>query len=443
MRRECQIEKKEISLDNALRCDNNESVGNRQRRKMAVYCALLALIVAPIPSSAQEEEIFFPFVSHLKTEVSASQVKLTWKDPPGIPGRLVVYRGLEELTSENINKARIVGRVDEGVQYFIDTPPDAASYFYGIMVQTTDGETHAVPIDFRNKTIVGVSVRSPASQQEAAARVTGIRAVPAPGGGGFEITFQVSNQGRDLLIFRSTSSIGVPEDLVSSTTATQLDPGTTRTIVAGLPGVDYWFAVLDAELFKLGEAPIARGENTTTTPVELPATGGSVLLPPAPRRAQPLPSLDLMVAVQTGRPLASADVPGLPRERKVSPATEKAIAALLALAKRPAPPDLQPTVLPADATPSLDRDTGVLQGIIKGPFNGGTLEKLEKDLRGFLSLHRSPAAEARAHFYLGQAYFFDKRPRDALLEFLLAEDSYFHESQPWEDACFGQLEKLD
>ncbi len=50
---------------------------------------------------------------------------------------------------------------------------------------------------------------------------------------------------------------------------------------------------------------------------------------------------------------------------------------------------------------------------------------------------------ARAHFYLGQSYFFSDRPRDALLEFLLAEDQYYPEVQAWEDACFGQLEKED
>jgi len=51
--------------------------------------------------------------------------------------------------------------------------------------------------------------------------------------------------------------------------------------------------------------------------------------------------------------------------------------------------------------------------------------------------------QARAHYYLGQAYFFDKRPREALLEFLLAEDPYYHEVDQWKDACFQQLEKED
>ena len=51
--------------------------------------------------------------------------------------------------------------------------------------------------------------------------------------------------------------------------------------------------------------------------------------------------------------------------------------------------------------------------------------------------------QARAHFYLGQTYFFNNRPREALLEFLLADDSYYHEVELWKDACFRQLEKED
>ena len=124
----------------------------------------------------------------------------------------------------------------------------------------------------------------------------------------------------------------------------------------------------------------------------------------------------------------------------MSAATEKAISTLLTAA--PEPPQLSPqrTVLPADVTPSLDRDAGVLQGIVNGTFLGGDPDRSEKALLGFLSLHHPPQVQARAHYYLGQTYFFGKRPRDALLEFIQAEDGYYHEVQVWENACFQKLE---
>ncbi len=398
-------------------------------------------MLASMPGFAQEEEIFFPFVSQLRTEISASQVKLTWKDPPGIPGQLVIYRSDRELTAESLGQAQVLGRVGMGVQYFIDTPPDTKGSFYAVLVQTTDGTVHSVLIPFRNKTLAAVSAKSPATGDQAVARITNIHAAPAVGGG-VEVTFESSNPERDLLLFRSTTPVSVPEDLLGSTSATQLDPGTMRVVSAALPGINYWFTVLDAGLYKLGQVPISRGENTTAAPVEVALADGKAPFGPdtVTRRAMPLPSLELTSAIQTGRPLPNPDVPDIPREKKVSPATEKAIAALLASAPKPTQKAPEPTVLPADQTPSLDPDAGALQGIVKSAFLGGDLRSIEKNLRAFLDLRRTPDVRARAHFYLGQIAWFDERPRDALLEFLDAEAIYYVESQPWIDACFEKLE---
>lgn len=416
---------------------------NRLRARGVFLAAALAFLLSSLPSFAQDEPVIpFPFVSRLTTEVSASQVKLSWKDPPGFPGQLVVFRSTEELTAQNIGQATVIGRVQTGVQYFIDTPPDDKGYFYAVLLKDPDGTIHSVLIPFRNKTLAAVSARAPASEEQAAARITNIKAVPAAGGDGVEVTFTASNPERDLLIFRSTSPIAVPEDLLSSTSATQLDPGTTRFVVPALPGVDYWIAVMDAGMYKLGQAPLVRGENTTPDPLQVPLASGRISLAPpaAPRRPQPLPSLEITYGVRSGRPLGASGAPDIAPERKVSAATEKAIAALLAEAPGPPPLSPQRAVLPADATPSLDRDAGVLQGIVNGPFLGGDLDRSEKALLGFLSLHHEAQLQARAHFYLGQAYFLDKRPRDALLEFIQSEDGYYHDAQAWEDACFQELE---
>ncbi len=116
---------------------------------------------------------------------------------------------------------------------------------------------------------------------------------------------------------------------------------------------------------------------------------------------------------------------------------------LLAAVPEPAQPQMNRSVLPAEATPSPDRDETLLQGIVKGPFSAGDAPAAENQLLDFLSLNRPADVQARAHFYLGQTYFFNNRPREALLEFLLADDSYYHEVELWKDACFRQLEKED
>ena len=50
--------------------------------------------------------------------------------------------------------------------------------------------------------------------------------------------------------------------------------------------------------------------------------------------------------------------------------------------------------------------------------------------------------EARAHFYLAQAYYFQAKYKIAFLEFLLARDLYYTDVQPWLAACFKKINQL-
>lgn len=411
----------------------------RGRGRVAVIA--LFFLSSVLMFAQNEEELPFPFVSILKAEVAGFQVKLSWRDAPEAVARYIVYRYGEELTAENLAKAQVIGQVAPAVQFFIDTPPDEKAYFYAVLAQDSAGKMFSTLIPFRNKTLAGVAVTTAATEEQLAARIRGIRAAPIPNSDGIEVTFQSSNADRDLLLFRSTSPIMIAEDLLRSASATQLDAGTTRTAVPALPGIDYWFTVVDAGLYKLGTVPVARGANTTVEPVQIPAGTGSAFLPPTPpRRPLALPSLEITYGIQTGQHLPGAAFPGLPPLRSISAATQKALAILLAAVPQPPQKELSRTVLPSEATPSPDSEEALLQSIVKGPFMSGDVPSAEGELLDFLSLRRAPGVQARAHYYLGQAFFFDKRPREALLEFLLAEDSYYHEVDQWKDACFSQLE---
>jgi len=404
--------------------------------------AVLVLLFSSLVAFAQEEaELPFPFVSILKAEPSGYQVKLSWRDSPDTVAVYTVYRSDQEITPETLKDARVIGHVDPGVQYFIDTPPDEKAYFYAVLAQDKSGKLFSALIPFRNKTLAGVSVSTTATEEELAAKISDIRAVPAPSGDSFQVSFQSSSATRDLLLFRSTGPATSPEDLLRTGSATQLDAGTTKIDVPALPGVDYWFTVLDAGLYKLGSIRLTAGANTTVDPVRL--TGGRTALAPASftRRLLPLPSLEITYGIQSGKPLPAAAASSLPAARPLSEATQKALAVLMAAVAEPAPVHMERAVLPADATPSPDKDETSLQKIIAGPFTSGDAAEAQRELLDFLDMRRPPDVLARAHFYLGQSYFFSDKLREAALEFLLAEDQYYPEVQPWEDACFGQLEK--
>ena len=217
---------------------------------------------------------FAPFATRLKAQAIDYQVKLTWKDSPDIKGVYVVYRSPEEITSQSFAKAFLVAKVDAGVEFFIDTPPDQKGYFYAVIVQDAAGTLYPVLIPYRNKTSVAVAGLTAAPEEELAARISGIKAAISPAGDGVDITFTASSPARDLLLFWGTSPLLTAEDLLSSTSTTQLDPGTTRYFLPVFPGVDYWFAVLDAGLYKIGKTALVSGVNTTTAPVQIPVAAG-------------------------------------------------------------------------------------------------------------------------------------------------------------------------
>ena len=415
----------------------------RATRTHAPLPLIAVLLLAPGLCFAQAAaQPLAPFVSRLHAEVVDYQVKLTWKDAPDVKGTCLVYRGSQPLSADTLAKAQLLAEVASGAELYVDTPPDLSPYYYAVLLKDASGKVYPLFIQFRNITTAPTAVLVTAPESALAATVTAIKAVPVADG--ISVTFQSTSSSRDLILFRSTSPMNTVDDLLGSTAALQLDPGTTRYLCPALPGVDYWFAVLDAETYKLGKAPLVPGANTTVTPTLLPLpTGLGTASTFTSQRALPLPTLVLPFDVRTGQAVSVSDVPPIPSPRKISSTTEKSIRLLLQSVTPPAAAPLKPQLLASDATPSPDGELALLQGIANGPLMGGDMMAAEKGLLDFLSLHRAPDREARARFYLGQTYYFEDRPRDALLEFLMCEDTFYQDVQRWEDACYSRLEAQD
>jgi hypothetical protein len=281
----------------------------------------------------------------------------------------------------------------------------------------------------------GSSGSGPVGERELAARITSIAAAAAADGSAIEVTFVSSDPRRDLLVFWGTAPMTTAEDLLRSTAKAQLDAGVVRYAVPALAGTDYWFAVLDAGLYKVGGVPLVPGENTTARGARVPATAASSAVAASSQRNQPLPSLQLGVSVSTGREVETGGLPEVPIERDVSPATALAIAELLRAAG-PAPrPILKVQVLNEEVAGG----DPVLQSMVSGTLASGDWAGAEKKLKDFLSLRRTPEIRALARFYLGQAYWFQGRLREAFFEFLGSEDTLPRESRAWQDACLGEL----
>ena len=414
----------------------------RWRGAVRFLAAAMALVLSPMLAGAQQGPLT-PFASRLRAEPVGHQIKLTWRDSPDVTGTYQVYRAAEEITPQNLDKALLVGKADSGVEFYVDTPQDQRGYFFAVLAQDKAGKLYTLLIPYRNKTSAAVAAQSPAPEENLASRITGITAAVSSAGDAVEVAFSSSSRGRDLLLFRGTVPLLEPEDLLRSVSVTQLDPGTTRCVLPALSGVDYWFAVLDAGLYKIGQAPLEKGANATAAPVQVPVGAGRVSLapPPAPRRALPLPSLQVTFGVQSGVPLANTEEH--PPEREISGAAAKSLALLLSEVPPTPPRQMKPQVLAADTTPMPGGELARLRDIVTGPFLGGDVKGAQKMFLDFLRLPRTAEIEAHARFYLGQTYYIEGRQRDALLQFLLAQEHYYQETKPWEDACFELLIRAD
>ncbi len=410
----------------------------------ALLAAFLLTLALPFGFTDTQEEsakLFLPFVSRLKATAVDNQIKVTWKDPLDVRGENLVYRSTEEITQKNVASAQLLARVPMGVGYFVDTPPEGRQYFYAVLVEDEAKKGHTLFIPFRNRTETPVAVATTATEEQLASIITGIKAEVTAGGVAIRLSYLSSNLSRDLLAFWGTSPLFTAEDLLRGALKKSIDPGMTEYRIAAVPGVDYFFAVLDAGLFKVGKTPLERGENTTLRPVRIPLTPGtaegSAVMG---KRASPLPVLKLTKTIENGRDLPSEEPFLLPRKRTLQTATSDAVGRILSGIRLPPGPEMLPEILESDSTPAVGGESASLQYIVRGQFSEKNYPEAERLVKDFLSLRRRAEVAAKARFYLGEIYYFQNKPREAALEFLLAEDEFYHETRPWLDACFRKLQ---
>jgi hypothetical protein len=403
---------------------------------------LLVLFSSHVFCQDLSKAIFAPFISRLKATVFDSRIKLTWKDSADVLGENLIYRFTDEISDKNIDKATLLSRVPSGVEFYVDAPPDEKGYYYAILLEDVAKKLYKVLIPFRNTTSIAVAVSTTATEEDLASQVTGIRAAISSSQDAIDLSFRSSNPARDLLVFWGTSPLAVPEDLLRGASKVSIDPGVLRHRIPVVQGVDYFFAVLDAGLYKVGKAPLTPGQNTTIAPVQIPLPPVTLTMPTTStvRRILPLPSLQLTKGIESGQPLPSDLSFKLPEEKPISTATAAAIGEIMSGVQEQEPVGMQLQILESDLTPAAGGELASLQVIVSGQFARANYAEAERLIRDFLSLRRAPEVEARARYYLGQIVYFQGKPREAAMEFILAEDYFYHETQPWLDACLTKLD---
>jgi hypothetical protein len=403
-------------------------------RAFGVVIFILSSLM-PILGQPEDTEVFAPFASRLKTLSEGTSILLTWKDSEDVSGINLIYRHSQEITTANIGEAELLARVPFGQGSYRDFPASTDSYYYVVLVEDDEGNRYDLFIPFRNKTIIGSRISSVGTPEEVAATVTEIAAEGTKDG--ITVSFRSSRADRDLLLFRSDIPMDERSDLVGSVT-NLLDRGASSFREAPPAGLDFYYAILDAKMFELGKVQLTPGENSTKVPARIPlSTSTSVSVGTPLRRPKPLPMLVLSSEVESGDSFAFELE--LPSRQELTPAASKAVAKLLTRFPLKEEAERVVEVLEAETQSSVTGEKYLLATIVAESLSSGNFDEAEERLKSFLSVRRSPEAEARAHFYIGQTYYFRGFHNMAILEFLLAWDFFYSEVNLWLDASFKKL----
>lgn len=444
-------------------------------KRFFLFYTLISLLAVSLlsaqDSSTQraDTESAVPYASRLRAAVADPRVRLSWSDAGGITGEAYeVYRAETQIIADTFDQAELIGTVEEQTETFLDVPREEGEYYYAILVRSEEGELHRTFYEYRNTTVQPVAISNIEGAEEPIAQVSGIRASLVERH--VELRFTASRTGRELAVYRSTRPIDSSEALANATRVERI-PSSRRSVSDfPVPGVPYYYAILDAEAPARGETVAQLGRNATSSPVEVPLMQATAqeqeradeqesarsrtreqqgeqqgeqqagrrripqLEPESTARAlrqRPLPLLQLQQDLQTGDvlPQTRITVPEEPQE--VSEETRAAVERLFGEASRGVREEVEPTVLPPERDEEGKSAARTLTGIVQDTFLAERWSETEDLIARFLSVNPPRDVRARAYYYRAQSYYFQGKLQDALFEFLLARGEYRQEVRPW------------
>ena len=415
---------------------------------LRLFLFWLLAVIFVLPLSAQTGgQAFTPNVSELRGELRNNLIRLTWVDSFNVRGPVFIYRSTLPFDGQGPFPGIRPIEVPYGAQTYVDefqhpdVPDGMLHYFIAssdvtgrrfetpiagvntLSMRVSEGRSVTLgsePVQGQNPapSLTGAVPRSTAGISSLEARVQGERVI---------ITFNQGNV-RNPALYRSTRPINNTSDLLGALIIqTRISSPFTDVPV---PGIPYFYAVIDEEDLVRGTIEIRPGRNATLLPVEVAAAGREG----ASRelRAMPLPQ----ISVQTAIPGTS--------HFSAPPVTELSLEALRALegfpVRQSSPALRRPRAFSRDLDPAsgLGEDRA-LALIVSGPFAARNWQAAQEELTRFLALPRSPETQARARFYLGQCFYFLDLHRESLFEFLAIQNRFPTEAYEWIQASLIKM----
>ncbi len=418
------------------------------KRRIAIL-GVTVLLLAAFPALSQPavsedgfETVFAPFVSNLGAEVKDQTVTLVWEDARDVTGGVILYRSTKPFEATKLDLSTRLAEIPYGAESYIDTPPESGTWYYFAAATDTTGVRYDLVIPYLNVAaavveppVAALTEVAPAGPAEAVSAFSGIGARVQ--GDSVLISYEGGKPGSRAVLYRSASPIARVQDLLGAVIALAGQEA-SPFVDYPVPGIGYYYAILDEDELKSGRVVIQADRNATIAAVEVPAGRYRVGLPGPQRdtRSMPLP----LISVEAAYPDSAAGTPPPATPAALSPAATKALATLIPEKKAAKePPPRKPRAFPQDLEAPAGGEEYALRSIVQGPFAKRDWRESVEQFASYLSLPRSPASEGRARFYLGQSYYFAGKSREALFEFLLVQSQYPAEASDWIRTLLPQL----
>ncbi|UTC65849.1 MULTISPECIES: tol-pal system YbgF family protein [unclassified Treponema] len=244
------------------------------------------------------------------------------------------------------------------------------------------------------------------------------------------ISWKAKPEGRNLIIYRSTSSFSSISSLAEAIPIANITDKGLPFFDSPIPGIPYYYAIAEENEIASGNIQFINGINTISSPVEVFGSVGDQNKKPQ-NRPVPLPFLNL-----AKQPKKRAEFFSSQTETLINTLTaeKKDYREFIISSQR-----LEPYIFPDDKKTPDGGESMELQRILNDYFYTKNWQKCENELTNFLRIRRTSRISARTHFYIGQTLFFQNMYDKALLEFLTAQDMYPSQAKEWAHYCLLEL----
>ncbi|MDR2029600.1 MAG: hypothetical protein LBP93_08705 [Treponema sp.] len=385
-----------------------------------------------------------PAVSGIYAEVRNNLIRLTWIDSPEARGPVFVYRSETPFNGNAPAPSIRPVQVPYGAQSYIDEVESLGTWHYLVAASDAGGRQYPQAVSALNT--ISVSVRDMTEPAPVPAEAPAAGPAPADTaissiealieGDAVIVSYQTRDTAKNAVLYRSVRPMERMADLLN---AVIVQSGISSPFVDyPVPGIPYYYAVVFGEDISSGTAALFPGYNTTRTAVEVPPGKYRIGLPEPQTgiRSMPLPLISLYTAVPGAEGLAETPPPA-----PLSPEAAKAIGSIRTVQRRTPEPVRKKRAFDQDLETPAGGEEYPLRSIVQDSFAKGDWKSSIEELHRYLSLPRSRTSEARARFYLGQAYYFSGAPREALFEFLFVQSYYPEEAREWVQASLAALVK--